>query len=135
MTQQTWTFDAPTGVYKNHALSSALRLAAIAETKFMQFVRPEPGYGRVGLCQPLCHGQCLVPVIADYAKAIGGVGLLSSQPHQGRWHHLRTDERLPVVPGAQGQNISARSGYYSHFSLQQFFLHGRFFQGWINSCP
>lgn len=43
---QTWTFDAPTGTYKNHTLSSQLRVAAIAETKFMQFVKPEPGYGK-----------------------------------------------------------------------------------------
>lgn len=42
----TWTFDAPTGVYKNHEMSSRLRMAAIAETKFMQFVRPEGGYGK-----------------------------------------------------------------------------------------
>lgn len=42
----TWTFDAPSGVYKNHELSSKLRFASIAETKFMQFVRPEPGYGK-----------------------------------------------------------------------------------------
>lgn len=46
MAQQTWTFDAPNGVYKNHAMSSNLRMAAIAQTKFMQFVRPEEGYGR-----------------------------------------------------------------------------------------
>lgn len=42
----TWSFDAPTGVYKNHELSSKLRMAAIAETKFMQFVKPEQGYGK-----------------------------------------------------------------------------------------
>jgi N4-gp56 family major capsid protein len=42
----TWTFDAPAGVYKSHEMSSALRKAAIAETKFMQFVKPEPGYGK-----------------------------------------------------------------------------------------
>jgi N4-gp56 family major capsid protein len=42
----SWSFDAPSGVYKNHELSSQLRFAAIAETKFMQFVRPEPGYGK-----------------------------------------------------------------------------------------
>lgn len=41
-----WSFDAPSGTYKNMALSAELRRAAIAETKFMQFVRPEPGYGR-----------------------------------------------------------------------------------------
>lgn len=44
--QQSWTYDAPTGVYKNHTMSSNLRHAAIAETKGMQFVRPEPGYGK-----------------------------------------------------------------------------------------
>lgn len=43
---QTWTFDAPSGVYKNHEMSSNLRFAAIAETKFMQFVKPEAGYGK-----------------------------------------------------------------------------------------
>lgn len=42
----TWVYDAPSGVYKNHQLSSNLRMAAIAQTKFMQFCRPEPGYGK-----------------------------------------------------------------------------------------
>jgi N4-gp56 family major capsid protein len=41
-----WTFDQPTGTYKNHDLSKKLRFAAIAETKFMQFVTPEAGYGK-----------------------------------------------------------------------------------------
>lgn len=43
---QTWTYDAPSGVYKNHEMSSNLRMAAIPMAKFMQFVRPEPGYGK-----------------------------------------------------------------------------------------
>lgn len=42
----TWTYDAPSGVYKSHEMSSQLRYAAIAETKFMQFTKPEPGYGK-----------------------------------------------------------------------------------------
>lgn len=42
----SWTFDAPNGVYKNHAMSADLRQAAIAETKFMQFCKPEANYGR-----------------------------------------------------------------------------------------
>lgn len=42
----SWQFDAPSGVYKNHDMSSQLRMAAIAETKFMQFVKPEAGYGK-----------------------------------------------------------------------------------------
>jgi N4-gp56 family major capsid protein len=46
MANFTWSFDAPSGVFKNHEMSSLLRQAAIAETKFMQFVKPEPGYGR-----------------------------------------------------------------------------------------
>lgn len=41
-----WTFDAPTGVYKDHALSSRIREAAIADAQFMRFVRPESNYGK-----------------------------------------------------------------------------------------
>lgn len=46
MAQHSWTYDAPTGVYKNHKLSSSIRIAAIEEAKFMQFVKPEAGYGK-----------------------------------------------------------------------------------------
>ena len=46
MAQFTWTQDSPSGPYKNHELSELLRDAAIAETKFMQFVKPEAGYGK-----------------------------------------------------------------------------------------
>ena len=46
MANFTWSFDAPSGVYKSHEMSAALRKAAIAETKMMQFVKPEPGYGK-----------------------------------------------------------------------------------------
>jgi N4-gp56 family major capsid protein len=42
----TWGFDAPSGTFKQNALSSLLRNAAIAEAKFLQFVKPEPGYGK-----------------------------------------------------------------------------------------
>lgn len=41
-----WEWDAPTGVYRNHALSSNIRQAAVADAMFMRFVRPEDGYGR-----------------------------------------------------------------------------------------
>lgn len=41
-----WQYDAPTGTYKNHQMSSSLRMASIAECKFMQFVKPEAGYGK-----------------------------------------------------------------------------------------
>lgn len=42
----SWSFDAPSGVYKNNKLSEQLRTAGIAETKGMQFVSVEPGYGK-----------------------------------------------------------------------------------------
>lgn len=42
----SWTFDAPTGTYRNHALSSNIRRQAIADVQFMKFLRPEPGYGK-----------------------------------------------------------------------------------------
>ena len=45
MSTQSWSYDAPSGVYKNHALSSDIRFASIAMTKFMQFSRPVSGYG------------------------------------------------------------------------------------------
>ena len=45
MATQSWTYDAPSGVYKNHAISSDIRYAAIAMTKFMQFSKPVEGYG------------------------------------------------------------------------------------------
>jgi N4-gp56 family major capsid protein len=42
----SWTFDAPSGTYKNHALSTDIRREAIADTQFMKFFRAEPGYGK-----------------------------------------------------------------------------------------
>jgi N4-gp56 family major capsid protein len=41
-----WTFDAPSGVYKNHALSSRIRTEAAADAQFMRFLRAESGYGK-----------------------------------------------------------------------------------------
>lgn len=46
MATHTWTSDGPSGVYKNHAISSRLRFASIANTKFMQFIRDVEDYGR-----------------------------------------------------------------------------------------
>lgn len=44
--QHSWTYDAPSGVYKNHALSADIRMAAIAATKFVQFSAPVDGFGK-----------------------------------------------------------------------------------------
>jgi len=41
-----WTFDAPSGTYKNHSLSSKIRRQAIADATFMRFATVEPNYGR-----------------------------------------------------------------------------------------
>lgn len=46
MATHSWVLDAPSGVYKNHDLSSQIRLAAIQQTICMQFVQTEPGYGK-----------------------------------------------------------------------------------------
>lgn len=46
MATQSWVSDGPSGVYKNHDLSSRIRMASIKEAKFMQFVKPEEGYGK-----------------------------------------------------------------------------------------
>ncbi len=40
-----WTFDAPSGTYKNHSLSTKIRRQAIARTTFMRFLSQEPNYG------------------------------------------------------------------------------------------
>lgn len=40
-----WIADSPSGVYRDHALSSEIRMDAYADTVVMQFLRPEPGYG------------------------------------------------------------------------------------------
>jgi hypothetical protein len=42
----SWKFDAPSGVYRNHALSTDIRREAIADVQFMRFMRPEPGFGK-----------------------------------------------------------------------------------------
>lgn len=42
----SWEFDAPSGTYKNHALSRRLYEQAVAETKFMDFTNPVENFGR-----------------------------------------------------------------------------------------
>ena len=46
MAQFTWEFDAPAGVFKSHAMSKRLYMAALENTVFMDFVKPVDGYGR-----------------------------------------------------------------------------------------
>jgi N4-gp56 family major capsid protein len=46
MTQFTWTFDAPTGTYKNHTLSSKLYEASVENSVFVDHARPVDGFGR-----------------------------------------------------------------------------------------
>lgn len=41
-----WEWDAPSGVYKDHALSSNIRRAAVADAQFAAFARPESGFGK-----------------------------------------------------------------------------------------
>jgi N4-gp56 family major capsid protein len=46
MAEFAWSLDAPSGVFKNHALSAKVREAAVADSKFMNYVDVEPGYGK-----------------------------------------------------------------------------------------
>ncbi len=46
MAAHNWTFDAPTGSYKDRALSSNLRKSALRMTVFMPTVRPEMSLGK-----------------------------------------------------------------------------------------
>lgn len=41
-----WQFDAPTGVFKNHALSQEIYFAAVADSVFVELTRPVQGYGK-----------------------------------------------------------------------------------------
>lgn len=41
-----WVFHAPSGSYRNHALSKNIRREAIPFMQAMKFARPEPGYGK-----------------------------------------------------------------------------------------
>ena len=41
-----WQFDAPNGVFKQHALSAEIYKAAVAEAVFMDHVKPVNGFGR-----------------------------------------------------------------------------------------
>jgi N4-gp56 family major capsid protein len=42
----TWVYDAPTGVYKQHAMSMHMYDAALEESKFVEHVLPVDGYGK-----------------------------------------------------------------------------------------
>jgi N4-gp56 family major capsid protein len=46
MAQFTWSFDAPTGTYKSHAMSRKLYEAAVAKSVFMDHCRPVEGFGK-----------------------------------------------------------------------------------------
>lgn len=41
-----WTWDAPTGAYRDRYLSSMIRREAVAEAQFMRWLRPVQGFGK-----------------------------------------------------------------------------------------
>lgn len=41
-----WVWDGPSGVYKNHTLSTEIRREAMYDVQAMKFLRPEPGFGK-----------------------------------------------------------------------------------------
>lgn len=46
MAQFQWTFDAPSGVFKNHSLARRLYMASLEESVCMDFVTPIDAFGR-----------------------------------------------------------------------------------------
>ncbi len=46
MAQFSWTFDAPTGTFKQHALSRKLYMAALENSVFMDFIQPITSFGK-----------------------------------------------------------------------------------------
>jgi N4-gp56 family major capsid protein len=46
MASFTWSFDAPSGTYKSHAMSRRLYRASVAESVFADFARPIEGFGK-----------------------------------------------------------------------------------------
>ena len=42
----TWTYDAPTGTYKQHAMSKHLYEASVEDSHFCEFARPVDGFGK-----------------------------------------------------------------------------------------
>lgn len=46
MAEFTWIYDAPSGTYKNHAMSTKLYEKAIEESKFAEHVTPVEGFGK-----------------------------------------------------------------------------------------
>jgi N4-gp56 family major capsid protein len=46
MANFTWTFDAPTGVYKSHKMSQRLWEAAVENSIFLDHTRPIDGFGK-----------------------------------------------------------------------------------------
>lgn len=46
MTTFQWQFDAPSGVFKQHALSAEIYKAAVSESVFMDHVKPVDGFGK-----------------------------------------------------------------------------------------
>jgi N4-gp56 family major capsid protein len=65
-TGMTWTFDTPSGVYKNHALSEEYFKQAIARTRFFEHVSIKPAFGKK-------QGESvtipLVPALAEPSSA------------------------------------------------------------------
>lgn len=45
-TAHSWEFDAPNGVYRNHAISNELLLQSVAKLKVVPFTQPFNGFGK-----------------------------------------------------------------------------------------
>ena len=71
MAQFTWSFDAPSGTYKQHALSRKLYMKALENAVFMDFVQPITSFGKkMGENVTLTRiGTIAEPTSADLTEA------------------------------------------------------------------
>jgi N4-gp56 family major capsid protein len=72
MSQFTWTYDAPTGTYKNHAMSSRLYEAAVENSVFIDHASTVEGFGKhKGESVTLTRVRNIVePVTADLQETV-----------------------------------------------------------------
>lgn len=104
----SWVWDAAAGVYKDHALSSKIRTEAMPRTRFMRFLRPEPGYGKR-------KGQSITVTRFDLLPLAGRVSETERLP-VGR----PSISTINIVPGEWGfvLELTQKELDYTYFAYE-----------------
>jgi N4-gp56 family major capsid protein len=110
MAEFTWEGGVATGVLKNHALSAKLREAAIAQTKFLQFVDTEPGYGRKKGDSLTITG--IKNIAAPTNAQLGERDRIPIDPYQ------QTSNTITVVEWGRGVEYTHLAELLAHYDLE-----------------